>query len=75
MHTQRTKVTAVAQSNQPPVDVIDMKTPPKVQVDTDTETAKKVLRLIEAIDDHDDVQNVYSNLHLTEKLMAEVAKE
>ncbi len=48
---------------------------PKVYVDTDTETAKKVLRLIEAIDDHDDVQNVYSNLHLTEKLMAEVAKE
>jgi len=48
---------------------------PKVQVDKDIETAKKVMRLLEALDDHDDVQNVYSNLNLTEEVMAEVSKE
>src|SRR5262245_40293628 len=42
----------------------------KVPVDTDVETGQKVMRLIEALDDHDDVQNVYSNLNLTEAMMA-----
>jgi YebC/PmpR family DNA-binding regulatory protein len=45
----------------------------KALVDVDTETAKKVLRLMEALDDHDDVQNVYSNLNLTEEVAAEMA--
>jgi transcriptional/translational regulatory protein YebC/TACO1 len=43
-------------------------------VDADPETAKRVLRLMEALDDHDDVQNVYTNLNVTEELMAEVEK-
>src|SRR5207253_1396821 len=47
----------------------------KVHVDNDVETAKKVMRLLEALDDHDDAQNVYSNLNLTEEVMAEVSKE
>src|SRR5947209_16374634 len=38
---------------------------PKAPVDVDTETAKKVMRLMEALDDHDDVQNVYSSLNMT----------
>ena len=48
---------------------------PKVPVDADAEAARKVLRLLEALDDHDDVQNVYSNLNMTPALMAEVEKE
>jgi len=48
---------------------------PKVQVEKDVETARKVTRLMEALDDHDDVQNVYSNLLLTDEVMAELAKE
>jgi YebC/PmpR family DNA-binding regulatory protein len=48
---------------------------PKTSVDTDGETGKRVFRLMEALDDHDDVQNVYTNLNVTEELMAEVAKE
>jgi YebC/PmpR family DNA-binding regulatory protein len=42
----------------------------KVPVDADTETGQKVLRLLDALDDHDDVQNVYSNLHVTQAMMA-----
>jgi YebC/PmpR family DNA-binding regulatory protein len=48
---------------------------PKVPVDVDAETAKKVLKLMEMLDDHDDAQNVYSNLNLTEEVVAEVGKE
>lgn len=42
----------------------------KVPVDCDTETGQKVLRLLEALDDHDDVQQVYSNLNVTDAMMA-----
>jgi YebC/PmpR family DNA-binding regulatory protein len=43
----------------------------KVPVDADTETGQKVLRLLEALDDHDDVQAVYSNLNVTNAMMVE----
>jgi YebC/PmpR family DNA-binding regulatory protein len=47
---------------------------PKAARDVDAETGKKVLRLMEALDDHDDVQNVYSDLNVSEELVAEAAK-
>jgi YebC/PmpR family DNA-binding regulatory protein len=47
---------------------------PKVQVDADPETAQKVLRLMETLDDHDDVQNVYSNLNMTEQMVEQMNK-
>jgi YebC/PmpR family DNA-binding regulatory protein len=46
---------------------------PKAPMDADPETARKVLRVVEALDDHDDVQNVYSSLNVTEELAAEMA--
>jgi YebC/PmpR family DNA-binding regulatory protein len=36
----------------------------------DESEAKKVLRLIEALDDHDDVQNVYANFDIPDSVMA-----
>ena len=48
---------------------------PKVSVDTDLESAVKVMRLLEAMDDHDDVQNVYSNLNVTEEIANAAAAE
>jgi YebC/PmpR family DNA-binding regulatory protein len=45
----------------------------KALVDVDAETAKKVMKLVEALDDHDDVQNVYTSLNLTEEVAAEMA--
>jgi YebC/PmpR family DNA-binding regulatory protein len=48
---------------------------PKAPVDTDAETAQKVMRLMEALDDHDDAQNVYSNINLTEEVLAAASKE
>jgi YebC/PmpR family DNA-binding regulatory protein len=40
-----------------------------VEVSSESE-AKRVLRLIEALDDHDDVQNVYSNFDIPDAVMA-----
>ncbi len=37
---------------------------------TDESEAKRVLRLIEALDDHDDVQNVYANFDIPDSVMA-----
>jgi YebC/PmpR family DNA-binding regulatory protein len=42
---------------------------PKAAVDVDEETGKRITRLMEGLDDHDDVQNVYTNAHLTEAMM------
>jgi YebC/PmpR family DNA-binding regulatory protein len=37
---------------------------------TEESEAKRVLRLIEALDDHDDVQNVYANFDIPDSVMA-----
>jgi len=43
-----------------------------VKVNADAETARKVFRLIDALEDSDDVQNVYTNLDLTPEVLAEL---
>ncbi len=43
----------------------------KAPRDVDEETGKKVARLMEALDDHDDVQHVYTDANLTMAMMAE----
>ncbi len=42
----------------------------KMQKDIDVETGKKVIKFMEALDDHDDVQNVYTDAMLTEEMTA-----
>ena len=44
-----------------------------IQVDADT--ARKVIKLIEALEDSDDVQNVYSNFDMTAEVMAELEND
>jgi YebC/PmpR family DNA-binding regulatory protein len=45
----------------------------KALVDVDADVARKVMKLVEALDDHDDVLNMYTNLNLTEEVAAEMA--
>ena len=47
---------------------------PTSTVDLDVNTARKVLKLLESLDDHDDVQNVSSNFNIPEEAMAELAR-
>lgn len=41
---------------------------PKSPKELDVETGKKVMRLLDALDDHDDVQNVHTDADLTEEM-------
>jgi YebC/PmpR family DNA-binding regulatory protein len=44
---------------------------PKMQKEIDVETGKKVVRFMDALDDHDDVQNVYIDAVLTDEMASE----
>ena len=43
-----------------------------IQIDADVETGLKVLKLMENLDDHDDVNAVHSNLNLTDEIAAAI---
>ncbi len=45
---------------------------PNATIDLDAETARKVLKLMEKLDDHDDVQNVSSNFNRPHEALAEI---
>jgi transcriptional/translational regulatory protein YebC/TACO1 len=42
---------------------------PTTSVDLDAETAEKMLRLIDRLEDLDDVQNVYSNADISDEIL------
>ena len=44
---------------------------PQTTVDADVSTAKKVIRLLQDLEDHDDVQNVSTNLNITDEMVEE----
>jgi YebC/PmpR family DNA-binding regulatory protein len=45
---------------------------PKTTTSLDMDSAKKVMKLIDVLEENDDVQNVYHNMELTEELMAQL---
>ena len=45
---------------------------PDLQVQLDKDNAAKVFRLIEALEDSDDVQNVFANFDVSDEVMAEL---
>lgn len=45
---------------------------PKTNIDLDEAAGRKVLTLMETLEDHDDVQNVYSNFNLPQAILAEI---
>ena len=45
----------------------DVEFVPSLKVEVDADTARKVFRLIDALEDSDDVQNVWSNFDISDK--------
>lgn len=45
---------------------------PRNTVELDVEDARRVLKLLEALDDHDDVQNVSANFDISDEVLAEI---
>lgn len=52
-------------------DVAELAMIPSNTVTVEGQQAKQVIRLVEALEDHDDVQNVYSNFDVPDAVMAE----
>jgi transcriptional/translational regulatory protein YebC/TACO1 len=46
---------------------------PNMTVPVDADTARKVFALIEALEDVDDVQNVFTNIDISEEVLAQLA--
>ncbi len=57
------------------VDISETTYLPVTQVEVDEDNAPKVMRLLELLDDNDDVQSVYSNANFSDELMEQLAKE
>jgi YebC/PmpR family DNA-binding regulatory protein len=55
-----------------PVESSDVAWLPSVQVELDEETAPKMLRLIDALEDCDDVQNVWGNFDISDEVLETV---
>jgi len=53
-------------------DSADVEFVPNLKVEVDADTARKVFRLIDALEDSDDVQNVYTNFDLSPEVQAEL---
>jgi YebC/PmpR family DNA-binding regulatory protein len=45
---------------------------PTMQVELDEDSARKIFRMIEALEDSDDVQNVFANFDVSDEIMAKV---
>jgi YebC/PmpR family DNA-binding regulatory protein len=45
---------------------------PSVEIDLDEEQAKKVFRLVDALEDSDDVQDVYANYNVSDDIMEKI---
>ncbi|MFP5068314.1 YebC/PmpR family DNA-binding transcriptional regulator [Pseudonocardia nantongensis] len=73
--SEATDVVAVRkalQANGIDYDSADQTFIPSMNVELDVEGARKIVRLIEALEDSDDVQNVWSNFEASDEVMAEV---
>ena len=56
-----------------PSDLAEIARIPSSTVELDAAVSRKVLKLMEALEDHDDVQSVTANFNIPDEIMAEVA--
>ncbi len=57
-----------------PIEVADISMVPKSTVPVgNKETARKIIALMEAFEDHDDVQNTYANFDIPDEIMASIS--
>ena len=48
---------------------------PSNTVDLNSDDAKKILKMIDELEDHDDVQNVSSNFNISDEVLAEISED
>jgi len=68
------ELVAALREKEIPMDVAELSMVPQTTIEiSDAETARKILKLMEGIDDHDDVQNTYSNFDISEDIVASLS--
>lgn len=56
-------------------DAADVEFVPNLKVEVDADTARKVMRLIDALEDSEDVQNVYANYDMSPEVQAQLDED
>ena len=68
------ELVAALREKEIPMDVAELSMVPQTTIEvSDADTARKILKLMEGIDDHDDVQNTYSNFDISEDIVASLS--
>jgi len=57
-----------------PVSLAEITMLPKSYVALDEKSTEQMIRLVDALEDHDDVQNVYTNFDIPDEVMAKVVR-
>jgi YebC/PmpR family DNA-binding regulatory protein len=68
-------VRTALQSAEIDYEAADVEFVPSMQVQVDADTARKVIGLIDALEDLDDVQNIFSNFDMSPEVMAELEQD
>jgi YebC/PmpR family DNA-binding regulatory protein len=68
------KVSDALEAAKIPTDLAEIQRAPSSTVDLDAETGRRVLRLIESLEDQDDVQSVTANYNIPDAIMEEVSR-
>jgi len=62
------------EGNEIPIEVAEISMVPQSTIDvSDEHTAKKIISLMEAFEDHDDVQNTYANFDIPDEIIAQIS--
>lgn len=62
------------QEKEIPIEVAEISMVPQSTIDiTDEHTARKIISLMEAFEDHEDVQNTYANFDIPEEIIAQIS--
>ncbi|MHC4206728.1 MAG: YebC/PmpR family DNA-binding transcriptional regulator [Planctomycetota bacterium] len=62
------------EENEIPIEVAEISMVPQSTIDiSDEQTAKKIISLMEAFEDHDDVQNTYANFDIPDEIIAQIS--
>jgi len=67
------QVSEALETEKLPTDVAELARIPSSTVELDAESGRKVLKLLEALEDQDDVQSVTANFNIPDEIMEEVA--
>jgi YebC/PmpR family DNA-binding regulatory protein len=73
--TDMVEVRTALQAAKIDYEAADVEFVPSMHVQVDAPTARKVISLIDALEDLDDVQNIYSNFDMSPEVMAELEQD